>query len=71
MNEWLCGDYVKADNGRIYQIVRVHGDAVYLEDLLTGTRLIRPQSDVLRISPRETARVLVEAWLSSDFFAID
>ena len=71
MIEWIPGDYVKSNEGRIYQIVRVHGNALYLEDILATTRVIWPQHHVHHITPKETAKALVEAWLSSDFFAMD
>jgi hypothetical protein len=71
MNEWLLGDYVKCADGRIYQVLRMHGGALYVQDVLRRCCCIIPAANVTRVSPKETAEMLVAQWLSSDLLAWD
>lgn len=71
MDEWIRGDYVRTSDDEVYQILRVHGTAVYLEHVLRTQRMIAAVDQVRRMTPRETAKALMEAWLLSDYFADD
>lgn len=72
------GDYVRPawdPEGAICQVIRVKGATAYLRPVLARADVrheaLCPVSQLLPVSPRETARALVEAWLTSDFFSMD
>lgn len=72
------GDYVRTawePDSPIYQVVRLSDATAYLRDVLPRANRTREAichvNQLVRVSPRETARALVEAWLASDFFPVD
>ena len=71
MEEWQVGDYVKGPGGKFFQVIRAHEGALYLQDILSANRLILPKAWLCHVSPKETAKALMEAWLRSDFFAME
>lgn len=57
------GDYILLeDPSSVCQVLKVHGDALYVEDIMSRRRCILDFSSVVRLSPQETADLLLRQW---------
>ncbi len=57
------GDYILLeDPATVCQVIKVHGDAVYIEEIMSRRRLIMSYAHVVRLTPQETADILLRQW---------
>ncbi len=58
-----AGDYILLEDPiTVCQVLKVHGDALYLEEIMSRRRFIMDFSSVVRLTPQETADLLLRQW---------